>query len=166
MSPDNLVALGIFGTAALALIAGLGAWIWEIVSSRKSPPPRDAGDVLGAAMPRPQPPKPVIPRKDIEPLPSPSLVSKPQAEPLPKTLIHPEQQNDETKIPSWVKTFPSLSTHKKKYETKISEPTPEAPRPVKKQAPLPEYGGMCSRCGENPKIPGNDGFCKECSPLD
>jgi len=41
MSPDNLVALGIFGTAALALIAGLGAWIWEIVSSRKSQPPSE-----------------------------------------------------------------------------------------------------------------------------
>jgi hypothetical protein len=165
MSPDNLVALGIFGTAALALIAGLGAWIWEIVSSRKSPPPSDVGDVLGAAMPRPEPPKPVIPRKDIKPLPTPSLVSKLQAEPPPKTPIPPERQNDETKTPSWVKTFPSLSTHRKEYGQKISEPSSDLPKAVKNQSPLAEFGGMCNKCGEKPKVPGNDGFCTDCSEL-
>jgi len=41
MSPDNLAALAIFGAAALALIAGLGAWIWEMASGRKSQPPSE-----------------------------------------------------------------------------------------------------------------------------
>lgn len=36
MSPDNLIALGIFGTAGLALIAGLGAWIWENTQKRSA----------------------------------------------------------------------------------------------------------------------------------
>ena len=49
MSPDNLVALGIFGTAALALIAGLGAWIWEMASGRKSQPPSET--VLPSTVP-------------------------------------------------------------------------------------------------------------------
>lgn len=42
MIPDNLVALGIFGTAGLALIAGLGAWIWEMVSRSKGQPSSDS----------------------------------------------------------------------------------------------------------------------------
>jgi len=41
MSPDNLAALAIFGAAALALIAGIGAWIWEMASGRKSQPPSE-----------------------------------------------------------------------------------------------------------------------------
>lgn len=161
LDPGLLILL----SSALALIAGLGAWIWEIVSSRQSPPPSDGGDVLGAAMPRSEPPKPVIPPKEIKPLPRPSLVSKPQAEPPPKTPNLPARQNDETKTPTWVKTFPSLSTHKKEYDQKISEPSSDLPKAVKKQSPLPEFGGMCNKCGEKPKVPGNDGFCSDCSAL-
>ncbi|NDF99494.1 MAG: hypothetical protein EB101_11370 [Chitinophagia bacterium] len=165
MSPDNLVGLAIFGTAALALLAGLGAWAWEILSNRKTVPPSTEGDVLGAAMPRPEPPKPILPRKDIKPLPGLILPSKQKVDLPLKTPSSPPSQIDETKSPSWAKTFPSLSSHKKEYDQKIQEPSTDLPKAVKHQSPLPEFGGMCNKCGQKPKVPGNDGFCSDCSEL-
>jgi len=57
MSPDNLVACGIFGTAALALIAGLGAWIWEVIQKRStssSAEPPDKPTVLAPPIATPE----------------------------------------------------------------------------------------------------------------
>ena len=54
---------------------------------------------------------------------------------------------------------------KKENERKNGGPVSEVPRPVKSQAPLPEFGGMCNKCGQKPKVPGNDGFCSDCSEL-
>lgn len=113
----------------------------------------------------PQPPKPIPSRKDIKPTPVQSLSTKPQVELPPKAPIPPARPIDEIKTPTWVKTFPSLSTHKKEYGQKISEPSSDLPKAVKNQSPLPEFGVMCNKCGEKPKVPGNDGFCTDCSEL-
>lgn len=42
---------------------------------------------------------------------------------------------------------------------------PDRPRAAKKHNPRPDFGGMCNSCGDRPKVPGNDGFCSDCSEL-
>jgi hypothetical protein len=42
---------------------------------------------------------------------------------------------------------------------------PDRPRAVKNHNPSPDFGGMCNNCGKRPKVPGNDGFCAQCSEL-
>jgi len=132
----------ILGLGGLAFLAGLGAWIWELLQNRKKRTTTVEPDILGAAVP-----------------------SKPKVELPLKTPSSPPSQIDETKSPFWAKTFPSLSSHKKEYGQKIQEPSTDLPKAVKHQSPLPEFGGMCNKCGEKPKVPGNDGFCADCSEL-
>jgi hypothetical protein len=146
------------------------------------------------AQPAPQPPlqkaplpdstikQPIIPKKEsigydvaTVPLHSPHITEKPETPPALSLQIQktplissspPSKLKTDEHAPELLRSSPSVSNHKKEHKRIVSVTTPEIPRPVKKQAPLPEYGGMCSKCGENPKVPGNDGFCKDCSPLD
>jgi len=174
---------------ALAFLVGLGAWIWEFLANRKVQIPEQQSVELGITAPEPpiqKAPLPqstinqtVIPKKEsidfdvaTAPLHSPQLPKKTEIPPTQSLQIQktplfssstPSKLKTAEHAPELLRSFPSVSNHKKQ---KASTTTPEVPRPVKKQAPLPEYGGMCSKCGENPKVPGNDGFCKDCSPLD
>ena len=182
----------ILGLGALAFIAGIGGWIREFLANRKVQIPEQQSVELGITAP--EPPiqntplhqstlkQPVIPKKEstgfdvaTAPLHSPHIPDKTEIPPAQSLQIQktplissspPSKLKTAEHAPELLRPLPSVSNHKKENKEKASTTTPEVPRPVKKQAPLPEYGGMCSKCGENPKVPGNDGFCKECSPLD
>jgi|GEM_PF-6209968 len=182
----------ILGLGALTFVVGLGAWIWDFLANRKIQIPEQQSVDLGITAPQPPIQKapspqssikqPVIPKKDstcfdvaIAPLHSPHIPKKTEIPPAQSLQIQktplisgspPSTLKTGEHTPKLLSSFPSVSNHKKEKKEKVSITTPEVPRPVKRQAPLPEYGGMCSKCGENPKVPGNDGFCKDCSPLD
>jgi hypothetical protein len=182
----------ILGLGALAFLVGLGAWIWEFLANRKVQIPEQQSVELGIIAP--EPPfqntplhqstikQPVIPKKEstgfdvaTAPLHSPHIPEKTEIPPAQSLQIQktplissspPSKLKTAEHAPELLRPLPSVSNHKKENKEKARTTTPEVPRSVKKQAPLPEYGGMCSKCGENPKVPGNDGFCKDCSPLD
>ena len=176
------MALAIFGTAALALLAGLGAWVYEFLQNRRPELPEKGDDIFGAAIPRQpdqnylgpkKPSSPIVPATlgSIEsPQPphpvAPPLIKSDTKSPAIDALTLTQKSSEPAKTPDWAKAFPSFAKHKERYSEKIPEPSPDLPKAVKHQSPLPEFGGMCTKCGENPKVPGNDGFCKECSPLD
>ena len=182
----------ILGLAALAFITGIVGWIREFLANRKIQIPEQQSVELGITAPQPPIQKapspqstikqPVIPKKESKgfdvataPLHSPHITEKPeipstQSLQIQKTPLISSSPTSTLKTdehaPELPRSFPSVSNHKEEHKEKVTVTTPEVPRPVKKQALLPEYGGMCSKCGENPKVPGNDGFCKDCSPLD
>lgn len=143
----------------------------QVVAPIQQNPPENSPEppLPKPALPKPpvtpQTRKPIPSREDIKPTPVQSLSTKPQVELPPKAPNVPPIQIDQKKTPSWTTTFPSLSTHKKEYDQKISEPSSDLPKAVKNQSPLPEFGGMCNNCGDKPKVPGNDGFCTDCSEL-
>jgi len=177
---------------ALAFITGIGGWIREFLANRKVQIPEQQSvelDITASQPPIQKAPlpqstikQPVIPKKEstgfnveTAPLHSPHITEKPEIPPAQSLQIQktplissspPSKLKTAEHAPELLRPLPSVSNHKKEHKGKVSVTTPEIPRPVKKQAPLPEYGGMCSKCGENPKVPGNDGFCKDCSPLD
>ena len=182
----------ILSLGALAFITGIGGWIREFLANRKIQIHARQSAELGITAPQPPIQKapspqstikqPVIPKKESKgfdvataPLHSPHIPEKTEIPPAQSLQIQktplissspPSTLKTGEHAPELLRSFPSVSNHKKENKEQISITTPEVPRPVKKQAPLPEYGGMCSKCGENPKVPGNDGFCKDCSPLD
>ena len=182
----------ILGLGALAFITGIGGWIREFLANRKIQIPEQQSVELGITAPQPPIQKaplpqstikqPVIPKNEstgfdvaTAPLHSPHIPEKneiPPAQSLQIQKTHlissspPARLKTAEHAPELLRSFPSVSNQKKENKEKVSTTAPEVARPVKKQTPLPEYGGMCSKCGENPKIPGNDGFCKDCSPLD
>ena len=182
----------ILGLGALAFITGMGGWIREFLANRKIQIPEQQSVELGITAPQPPIQKaplpqstikqPVIPKNEstgfdvaTAPLHSPHIPEKneiPPAQSLQIQKTHlissspPARLNTAEHAPELLRSFPSVSNQKKENKEKVSTTAPEVARPVKKHTPLPEYGGMCSKCGENPKIPGNDGFCKDCSPLD
>lgn len=182
----------ILGLGALAFITGIGGWIREFLANRKIQIHARQSAELGITAPHPPIQKaplphstinqPVIPKKEstgfdfaAAPLHSRDITEKPEIPPALSLQIQktplissspPSILKTDEHAPELLRSSPSVSNHKKEHKGKVSITTPEVPRPVKRQAPLPEYGGMCSKCGENPKVPGNDGFCKDCSPLD
>jgi hypothetical protein len=182
----------ILSLGALAFITGIGGWIREFLANRKFQIPEQQSVELDITAPQPPIQKdplpqsttkqpfiskkespvfdvatpqfhsPLIPEKtEIPPALSLQIQKTPLIPSSPPSTLKTDEHASEL-----LKSFPSVSNHKKEHKEKVSVTTPEVPRPVKKQAPLPEYGGMCSKCGDNPKVPGNDGFCKDCSPLD
>jgi len=182
MTPDNLIALAIFGTTAVALLAGLGAWVYEFLQNRRPELPEKGDDILGAALPPaklyqgsirlmkpastivPTPPASIGLPKPPPPVFSPPIKPEPK-QPTTNLPTAPQKSDAPTESTSWAKSFPSFSKFKKQYSEKISEPSPDLPKAVKTQSSLPDFGGMCNKCGEKPKVPGNDGFCSDCSEL-
>jgi hypothetical protein len=143
MSPDNLIPLVIFGAAGLALIAGLGAWVWEIFqkTALKAPAPPANPEIKSAEeLQREEQPKPpevksvpgLLVSKFFSPLPHPPGAPKPPlqqpSEEAPKTALPKPQEPAHEAAVEEVALNPETVKEDKTYEEALRDKV-EADKP-------------------------------------
>jgi hypothetical protein len=100
----GIIALGLGG---LAFIAGLGIWIWEIVSTFKNPQP-SKGPCLQETAPLSQVlPITVLTQKNNQPPTTPNMPTKVIVEVPHQAPADLPRESEETKTTSWTNTSPS-----------------------------------------------------------
>ena len=130
MTPDNLVALAIFGTAAVALLAGLGAWVWEILRGTQN---------SSAALLAEAPVTPSLSKKQTNDLPVPKIQTRPNISKflLPPSAIPQPGIPSITEFELGAETVENDETYAESLQDKVEVDEPPLPAESHEASPEP-----------------------------